>query len=233
MVIRLQYGQKSMRTFSRNPSNVVGVIYCILLFWNFSLGFDGKSAGFPGQSELDSESCRESSTTLQPQEFLPFNYKTLMYFKAQTRKRNSWSLKFQNSLSEFAVLSQDTAKIEDSHSNTIFSMDEKNLLKPSKPKIIGILIHDDPVKQFTLKKRTKIAITSFGILTIASAVLAHNYMTKADASYDEYLQAGHPDEMDRLFRRTEEFDRKAGYSLIGFETFFLMTIFSFIISLPL
>ena len=85
-----------------------------------------------------------------------------------------------------------------------------------------------------VKKRhaiTKIVtLTAITASAVATAT-AYYYMSEANSTYNLYLYAGNPEDMNRYFNQAESFDRKAGYSFMIFEISFFVTLFSFFISL--
>lgn len=83
------------------------------------------------------------------------------------------------------------------------------------------------VEKDSTRKRLKtvVAVVS-ATASLTSAVLAYRFMSRADAAYEQYRHAGHPDDMDRYFREAEFFDRKAGFSLALFEVFFALAVYS-------
>lgn len=85
---------------------------------------------------------------------------------------------------------------------------------------------------FLIGKKRKITMISFGILTVTSAYISQKYMSKADLSYNRYLNTGTPEKMNKFFRQTKKYDRIAGYGLISFQVNFLFTVYSFIKALP-
>ena len=92
-----------------------------------------------------------------------------------------------------------------------------------------------PLKEkriFLSGKKRKITMISFGVLTVTSAYIAQKYMSKADLSYNRYLNAGTPEKMNKYFRQTKKYDRIAGYGLISCQVNFLFTVYSFIRALP-
>jgi len=92
-----------------------------------------------------------------------------------------------------------------------------------------------PLKEkriFLSGKKRKITMISFGVLTVTSAYIAQKYMSKADLSYNGYLDAGTPKMMDKYFQQTKKYDRIAGYGLISFQVNFLFTVYSIIRALP-
>lgn len=66
--------------------------------------------------------------------------------------------------------------------------------------------------------------------SLGSAILAYRFMSRADAAYQHYRHAGNPTDMNRYFKRAETHDRNAGYSLVMFEVFFAVTVYSALLS---
>lgn len=69
--------------------------------------------------------------------------------------------------------------------------------------------------------------------SVTAVVLAYRHMSRADAAYDRYLNAGQPSQMDRFFNQATDHDKKAGISLVIFELFFAVTVYSTFSSLTL
>jgi hypothetical protein len=57
--------------------------------------------------------------------------------------------------------------------------------------------------------------------------LAYAFNTQAEDAYSGYLRAGSYAEMDRLFEKAGYYDRLVGWSYLGFEIGFVLTVFSF------
>lgn len=85
-----------------------------------------------------------------------------------------------------------------------------------------------------VKKRRKTArivtVTAIAVGT-ASSISTYYYMSKGNEEFDRYRHAGNPRDMNRYFNRAEQFDVKAGYSLVAFEISFFLALFSFFYSL--
>ncbi|MCH8012009.1 MAG: hypothetical protein IIA61_08705 [Candidatus Marinimicrobia bacterium] len=97
---------------------------------------------------------------------------------------------------------------------------------------LGLMMPLKEKRIFLSGKKRKITMISFGVLTVTSAYIAQKYMSKADVSYNRYLNAGTPEKMNKYFQQTEKYDHIAGYGLISFQVNFLFTVYSIIRALP-
>ncbi len=57
--------------------------------------------------------------------------------------------------------------------------------------------------------------------------LAYTFHQEAEVNYTAYLRSGDFEEMDRLFQESERYDRLTGWSYVGVELGFILTVMSF------
>jgi len=93
----------------------------------------------------------------------------------------------------------------------------------------------DTLKIFPVQKNTikwnKQRIIGIGVM-VAFGLLSYHFHCEAEESYNAYLRSGSYSEMDRLFAEAKRYDRYTGFSYIGVEIGFLITVFSFDKHLP-
>ncbi|MFQ6615411.1 MAG: hypothetical protein ACE5HZ_01400 [Fidelibacterota bacterium] len=91
-----------------------------------------------------------------------------------------------------------------------------------------------PVEKDSTRKQvlTVVSLVS-AAAALGAVVLAHQYMSRADAAYERYLHAGNPSQMNRYFNQAQDYDRRAGITLAVFELCFTVTVFSVFSSLTL
>lgn len=78
------------------------------------------------------------------------------------------------------------------------------------------------------EKRRKTLLCSTIALGLASGAAALYFKHRADRAYNEYLVAGDPEDMNRLFNDTKRYDTLWGISYGFFEVSFLLTFYLFL-----
>ncbi|HCK99914.1 MAG TPA: hypothetical protein DHW42_07425 [Candidatus Marinimicrobia bacterium] len=73
---------------------------------------------------------------------------------------------------------------------------------------------------------TRQGLLGFGVMTVFSALSWH-YHSEADAAYRKYQHSGNIDDMNRLYDKAVKYDKLSGWSFVGFEVGFLITLLSF------
>ena len=90
--------------------------------------------------------------------------------------------------------------------------------------------HPEILKVQTAPKQrieiTKQGLLGFGVMTVFSALSWH-YNSEADAAYGKYRRSGNIDDMNRLYNKAVKYDKLSGWSFVGFEVGFLITLLSF------
>lgn len=79
------------------------------------------------------------------------------------------------------------------------------------------------------KSRQKMMFISMGFSTIAGLFTIH-FRSEGNDEYGRYLQTGVPGEMDRYYKKAQEYDRLAGLSYALFELGFVLTGYYFLTS---
>jgi len=125
-------------------------------------------------------------------------------------------------------ISLGTAQVPMSHqvNNFFTAFGTSGSLRKSFPDTLKIL----PIPKNTIKWN-KQRIIGIGVM-VAFGLLSYHFHYEAEESYNAYLRSGSYSEMDRLFAETERYDRYTGFSYIGVEIGFLITVFSFDNHLP-
>ncbi|GEM_PF-1682739 len=82
-------------------------------------------------------------------------------------------------------------------------------------------------RAFRLHRNRRISFAAAG-LSLASGITAILLKDKADHFYDQYLTAGLPENRERFFQRTEEYDRYAGIATAVFEVSFAVSFYYFL-----
>ncbi len=80
---------------------------------------------------------------------------------------------------------------------------------------------------FSLHRHRRLSLAAAG-LSLASGITAILLKDKADHFYDEYLTAGLPENRDRFFQRTQDYDRYAGIATVVFEASFAVSFYYFL-----
>jgi hypothetical protein len=71
-------------------------------------------------------------------------------------------------------------------------------------------------------------LAGLGMVVLGGA-LSYHYRQEADKAYAAYRRSGNADELDRLFRKSKQLDRRAGWSYVAAEAGLIMVSVSFII----
>jgi len=87
------------------------------------------------------------------------------------------------------------------------------------------------IKQKRISRRRKMMFASMGFAALAGLSTIH-FRSKGNSAYSDYLQAAHPDMMNRYYDRAEKFDRIAGVTYALFEFGFVATGYFFLTSRP-
>lgn len=80
---------------------------------------------------------------------------------------------------------------------------------------------------FRLHRNRRLSLAAAG-LSLASGITAILLKDKADHFYDQYLTAGLPENRDRFFQRTQDYDRYAGIATVVFEASFAVSFYYFL-----
>lgn len=80
---------------------------------------------------------------------------------------------------------------------------------------------------FRLHRNRRLSLAAAG-LSLASGITAILLKDKADHFYDDYLTAGLPENRDRFFQRTQDYDRYAGIATVVFEASFAVSFYYFL-----
>jgi len=80
---------------------------------------------------------------------------------------------------------------------------------------------------FRLHRNRRISLAAAG-LSLASGITAIFLKDKADYFYDQYLTAGLPENRERFFQRTEDYDRYSGIATAVFEASFAVSFYYFL-----
>jgi len=78
-----------------------------------------------------------------------------------------------------------------------------------------------------LHRNRRLSLAAAG-LSLASGITAILLKDKADHSYDQYLTAGLPENRERFFQRTQDYDRYAGIATAVFEASFAVSFYYFL-----
>ncbi len=81
-----------------------------------------------------------------------------------------------------------------------------------------------PVRKWVRRQR----LVGLGMMVLGGA-LSYHYQDQADRAYKAYQRSGDVEELDRLFRKSRQFDRRAGWSYAAAEAGLIMVSVSFII----
>jgi len=82
-------------------------------------------------------------------------------------------------------------------------------------------------KTLHLHRNRRLSLAAAG-LSLASGITAILLKNKADHFYDQYLTAGLPENRERFFQRTEDYDRYAGIATAVFEASFAVSFYYFL-----
>lgn len=69
-------------------------------------------------------------------------------------------------------------------------------------------------------------VIGIGIMTLCT-ILSYYFHHEAESSYQAYLKSGDSAEMNRLYHRSKQYDRYNGWTYIGLEFGFVITVLSF------
>jgi len=80
---------------------------------------------------------------------------------------------------------------------------------------------------FRLHRNRRLSLAAAG-LSLASGITAILLKDKADHFYDQYLTAGLPENREKFYQRTEDYDRYAGVATAVFEASFAVSFYYFL-----
>jgi len=88
----------------------------------------------------------------------------------------------------------------------------------------GILkAYPDQGPQLSWPKQRLVGLGAMALFGALSCYFHH----QADEYYQQYLRAGSYRQIDRLFEKSQRYDRYAGWSYFGMEISFVFTVFTF------
>jgi len=82
-------------------------------------------------------------------------------------------------------------------------------------------------RRFRLHRHRRLSLAAAG-LSLASGITAILLKDKADHFYDQYLTAGLPENRERFYQRTADYDRNAGIATAVFEASFAVSFYYFL-----